>query len=287
MRKIKFSKFTGQGNDFIIIDSTIQHLKFSSEEISKICNRNFGIGADGLILVEESVKADYMMKYYNNDGTIAEMCGNGIRCMAVFIYKNNLSEKKLLNIETLSGVKEVLINTKEASLNSIKVNMGLPEFNPEKIPVNIEGRQNNEIFNYKVKINSNIFNINCVSMGNPHCVVLIDENMDLNNVPLNEWGPALENFHIFPKKTNVEFIRIVSNKELSMRVWERGVGETLACGTGACAAVVCATKLGKIKSDNVRVNLPGGKLNITWKNKKSSVFLEGTVNHIFNGEYFI
>jgi len=287
MRKIKFSKFTGQGNDFIIMDSTIKHLKFSSEEISKICNRNFGIGADGLILVEKSAKADYMMKYYNKDGTIAEMCGNGIRCMAEFIYKNNISKKFLLNIETLSGVKEVLINTKEASSNSIKVNMGLPEFNPEKIPVNIEGRQINEIFNYKAKINSNIFNINCVSMGNPHCVVLIDENMDLNNVPLNEWGPALENFHIFPKKTNVEFIRIVNNKELSMRVWERGVGETLACGTGACAAVVCAIKLGKIKSDNVRVNLPGGKLNIKWKNKKSSVFLEGTVAHIFNGEYFI
>ena len=187
----------------------------------------------------------------------------------------------------MSGVKEVLINTKKASSNSIKVNMGLPEFNPEKILVNIEGRKVNEIFNYKVKINSNIFNINCVSMGNPHCVVLIDENMDLNNVTLNEWGPALENFHIFPKKTNVEFIRIVSNNELSMRVWERGVGETLACGTGACAAVVCAIKLGKIKSDNVRVNLPGGKLNIKWKNKKSSVFLEGTVAHIFNGEYFI
>ena len=287
MRKIKFSKFTGQGNDFIIMDSTIQHLKFSSEEISKICNRNFGIGADGLIIVEKSEKADYMMKYYNKDGTIAEMCGNGIRCMAEFIYENNISKKILLNIETLSGIKEVLINKKETSLNSIKVNMGLPEFNPEKIPVNIEGRKINEIFNYKAKINSNIFNINCVSMGNPHCVVLIDENMDLNNVPLNKWGPALENFHIFPKKTNVEFIRIVSNKELSMRVWERGVGETLACGTGACAAVVCAIKLGKIKSDNTRVNLPGGKLNITWKNKKSSVFLEGTVNYIFNGEYFI
>ena len=287
MRKIKFSKFTGQGNDFIIMDSTIQHLKFSSDEISKICNRNFGIGADGLILVEKSVKADYMMKYYNKDGTIAEMCGNGIRCMAEFIYKNNISKKILLNIETLSGIKEVLINTKEASSNSIKVNMGLPEFNPEKIPVNIEGRQINEIFDYKVKINSNIFNINCLSMGNPHCVVLIDKNMDLSNVPLNEWGPALENFHIFPKKTNVEFIRIVNNRELSMRVWERGVGETLACGTGACAAVVCAIKLGKIKSDSVRVNLPGGKLNITWKNNKSSVFLEGTVNHIFNGEYFI
>ena len=287
MRKIKFSKFTGQGNDFIIMDSTIHHLKFSSEEISKICNRNFGIGADGLILVEKSAKADYMMKYYNKDGTIAEMCGNGIRCMAEFIYENNILKKFLLNIETLSGIKEVLINTKKASSNSIKVNMGLPEFNPEKIPVNIEGRQINEIFNYKAKINSNIFNINCVSMGNPHCVVLIDENMDLNNVPLNEWGPALENFHIFPKKTNVEFIRIVNNKELSMRVWERGVGETLACGTGACAAAVCAIKLEKIKSDSVRVNLPGGKLNITWKNNKSSVFLEGTVNHIFNGEYFI
>jgi diaminopimelate epimerase len=322
MNKIKFSKLNGQGNDFIIIDSSKSEIKLPSKLISFMCDRHFGIGADGLIIVRNSKVADFMMDFYNHDGSRAEMCGNGIRCMARFIHDKKLQKNKLLKnsrirIETMSGVKnvslELIKNKKKTKIKNldktsssekiienypvmnIKVDMGLPQFNKEKIPVNLNNNHelnekklnNGFLMNYKLKINSLYFNINCVSMGNPHCVIFLDDNIDINTIPLSDWGPKIENNHIFPKKTNVEFIKIKNNTELTMRVWERGVGETLACGTGACASAICAIKLEKIKSTKVKVNLPGGKLNIYWKNEKSPVYLEGEVNYIYDGEYFL
>jgi len=304
MIKIKFFKLNGQGNDFIVIDSTKLHFDFSKDEIKKMCNRNFGIGADGLILVKKSKTADFKMDYYNHDGTVAEMCGNGIRCMGKFIYDSNLCQKKVMDIETLAGIKRIFLNLDKNGIKNIKVDMGLPDFRPESIPVNVksiiiksrskkngkyEDKRKIAVLNHRIKIDSNIFYINCVSMGNPHCVIFVDSidvKQNLYNIPLNKWGTELENHSIFPKKTNVEFVKVESNNEISMRVWERGVGETLACGTGACAAVVCAIKLKKIFSKNVRVNLSGGKLNIIWEDEKSNVFLEGEVENVFNGEYF-
>ena len=316
MRKIKFSKLNGQGNDFIVIDNTKSHFNFSKDEIKKMCDRNFGIGADGLILVSTSNIADFKMDYYNQDGTIAEMCGNGIRCMSKFIYDNNLCQKDTINIETLAGIKRIFLNFDESGIRDIKVNMGLPDFRPKAIPVSTKNiiskikrsdksknkseisnskngtgknTQVQAILNYKIKIDSNIFYINCISMGNPHCVIFIDDmnkNQSLSNIPLDKWGPKLENHSIFPKKANVEFVKVEDKNELSMRVWERGVGETLACGTGACAAVACAKKLNKVFSEDVKVNLPGGKLKIIWKDKEPNIFLEGDVESVFNGEYF-
>jgi len=284
MKKIKFSKLNEQGNDFVIIDDTSSSINFSKDQIAKMCHRNFGIGADGLILVRKSTDADFKMDYYNQDGSIAEMCGNGIRCMARFIYDSSLSRKKELSIETLAGVKKTFLNLDNNNIEDIRVDMGLPDFKPENMPVNITAEA---ALSYRIKINSNIFYINCVSMGNPHCVILINKGEKLSEIDLDRLGPELENHPIFPKKTNVEFVDIKKDNEVSMRVWERGVGETLACGTGACAAAVCVKKLNKISGGNVRINLPGGKLDIIWKDEKSSVYLKGKVEYVFSGVYFL
>ncbi len=284
MGKIKFSKLNGQGNDFVIIDDTSSSINLSKDQIAKICHRNFGIGADGLILVRKSTDADFKMDYYNQDGSVAEMCGNGIRCMARFVHDGNLSRKKELSIETLAGVKRIFLNLDNNNVEDIRVDMGLPDFKPENIPVDITAKA---VLNYRIKINSNIFYINCVSMGNPHCVILINKGEKLSDIDLDKLGPELENHPIFPRKTNAEFVNIKNDNEVSMRVWERGVGETLACGTGACAAAVCVKKLNKVSGENVRINLPGGKLDIMWKDEKSSVYLKGKVEHVFNGVYFL
>lgn len=287
MKKIKFSKLHGQGNDFIIVDATMSSLpdfKITEEQIAKMCDRHFGIGADGLILVRDNAAdSDFFMDYYNQDGTIAEMCGNGIRCMARFIHDKKLSSGSILKILTRAGIKKVEILGDE-----IKVDMGKPIFEPSGIPVNI-GPQNliNGYFagNYNLATKNGIFEINCVSMGNPHCVIFLKKNQDIDNIPIEKWGPEIENNRIFPKKTNVEFIKIINESTLKMRVWERGVGETLACGTGACASAVCAAVLKKVATGNVTVNLPGGKLKIIWEGIENSVYLEGTTENVFEGEY--
>jgi len=289
MKKIEFSKLNGQGNDFIIIDATVNHIKLSRDQIIRMCDRNFGIGADGLILVKPSKISDLKMDYYNRDGSIAEMCGNGIRCMARFAYENNLvnKESKNFNIETLSGIKKIFLNVTADKVKDIKVNMGSPEFKPENIPVNIGDNKIKEILNYKIKIDSEVFGISCVSIGNPHCMIFLENNMDLRNFPVGKWGQIIENHKIFPNRTNVEFIRIKNSKELNVRIWERGVGETLACGTGACAAAVCAIKLKKVMTNKVTVNVRGGKLNITWDRRNNIIYLKGKVEHSFNGQYLL
>jgi diaminopimelate epimerase len=289
MKKIEFSKLNGQGNDFIIINATINHIKLSRDQITRMCERNFGIGADGLILVRPSKIFDLKMDYYNRDGSIAEMCGNGIRCMARFAYENNLINKKSknFNIETLSGIKKIFLNIKDDKVKDIKVDIGSPKFKPENIPVNIGDDKINEIFNYKIKIDSEVFVINCISTGNPHCVIFLEKNVDLDTFLVGKWGPKIENYKIFPNKTNVEFVRVKNNEELNIRIWERGVGETLASGTGASAAAVCAIKLKKVRTNKVTVNVRGGKLNISWEPRDNIIYMEGKVDHNFDGRYFL
>ena len=321
MKTINFSKLSGQGNDFIIINATKKQIKLSTTQIIKMCDRHFGIGADGLILTRRSNVADFYMDFYNQDGSAAEMCGNGIRCMAYFIVQKNLSNKEEIKIETLAGIKDVKIDInnehnkkekefrdKEKIIGNIKVNMGSPIFTPQEIPADISkdnsfvnddfdnfNINNNKtlkkssaeiILGYPIKIEGNRFEINCVSMGNPHCVIFLDETFNLEKIPIGLWGPIIENYHIFPNKTNVEFVKVKNKNEIIMRVWERGVGETLACGTGACAASVCSIILGKTIGSKIKVNLPGGILNIYWKGNNYSVFLEGRVTHILDGKYF-
>ena len=285
MKKIRFSKFNGQGNDFIIIDATEKKINLSKNMITEMCHRNFGIGGDGLIMIKKSKKSDLRMDYYNRDGSAAEMCGNGIRCMAAFIYNKNLIKRKYFNIETPAGEKSVSIDIEKSKIKNISVEMGTPEFKPERIPVKIKNKS--DIFNYKIEIGQKIFHINCVSMGNPHCVIFLEKDTDLKSYDVARWGSKIENLNIFPRKTNVEFVKIKNRRELDVRIWERGVGETMACGTGACAAGICAMKINKDIDGRITVNLPGGKLDIIWNPVKSKIFLKGTVEHSFDGEYYL
>ncbi|MBM3699932.1 MAG: diaminopimelate epimerase [Actinobacteria bacterium] len=312
MSSIKFVKMHGQGNDFVIIDALNDDIILSSEVISCICDRHFGIGADGLIFIRKSASADFFMDYYNQDGTTAEMCGNGIRCMAGYIITHNYSLKDNFTIDTRAGIKNISVfennNTGKKDLKniSIKVDMGKPVFEPGKIPVNIENPDMNstaaakagtgaseqvkntplKVYSWPLEACGNLFKINCVSMGNPHCVIFLDDNTELNSIPLKKWGSAIENHPLFPAKTNVEFIKITGG-QVYMRVWERGVGETLACGTGACASAVCTISLGKTASNDVKVFLPGGMLSVLWDGNESPVFLEGCVKTVFEGIYYI
>jgi len=285
LKKIRFSKLNGQGNDFIIIDAVESRVDLSGKNITKMCDRNFGIGADGLILIKKSKKSDLKMEYYNRDGSVAEMCGNGIRCMARFAYDKGLTKSKEPTIETLAGEKTVSIDIEGGSAGNINVNMGTPEFRPGRIPVSIKNRS--EVFNHKITAREKLFYINCVSIGNPHCVIFLGEGEDLKKYDVGKWGPRIEKLNIFPNKTNVEFVRIKNKAELDVRVWERGAGETLACGTGACAAGICAIKTKKDMDSRLTVNLPGGKLNIIWDPEVSKIYLEGSVKYSFDGEYYL
>jgi diaminopimelate epimerase len=284
MKSIEFSKLNGQGNDFILIDSFTDNVELSSMQIATMCNRHFGIGADGMILVKRSGSSDFYMDYYNQDGSKAEMCGNGIRCMSKFIHDMKLSTRDKFSIGTLAGEKIIELDLFKGYVKNIKVDMGPPIFNPEDIPVALKG---GEVFDHRLNTPERGFLINCISMGNPHCIVYLEENDDIEKIPLNIWGPLLEEHSFFPNKTNVEFVKVLSDSAIIMRVWERGVGETLACGTGACAAAVSALKLEKITGPAVKVKVPGGVLNIIWKGDSSSVFLEGEAEHSFDGVYFL
>ena len=293
MKIINFSKLHGQGNDFILIDAISGEIRLEKEEIVKMCDRHFGIGADGVILARKLKDDRFFMDYYNSDGTVAEMCGNGIRCMARFLLDKKLVEGgKTIIIDTRAGLKLVEFSNADPGVGEglVKVNMGNAIFDPGRIPVNIDKKFLIDGFfagGYLLKTEDGEFIINCVSMGNPHCVIFLDDSADMDRIPLDRWGPLLENNKIFPNKTNVEFIKIKSNNELQMRVWERGAGETMACGTGACASAVCAILANKIKTTRAVVMLPGGNLTIYWEGPDSPVFLEGETGYVFEGQYFL
>jgi diaminopimelate epimerase len=306
MDAINFSKLHGQGNDFIIIDAISREIKLEKAEIIKMCDRHFGIGADGIILAKKLKNGCFFMDYYNADGTVAEMCGNGIRCMARFLIDKKLADsEKTIKIDTRAGLKSVEFSyygpsTEEDSLEVpvskaekevlVKVNMGNAIFEPQKIPVNIDKKHLIDSFfagKYLLKTQDCEFIINCVSMGNPHCVIFLEDSTDLAKIPLGKWGPAIENNSIFPNKTNVEFIKVIGHSKIQMRVWERGVGETMACGTGACASAVCAIVTGKIEASSVDVILPGGNQTIYWDGPGSPVFLEGQTGYVFEGQYYM
>ncbi len=274
-----FTKMHGLGNDFIIIDCIKQpeaeNLPFA--ELSKrLCNRRFGIGADQLLLLCQSDMADFKMRIFNADGGEVEMCGNGIRCLAKYIWDNCLSEKNILEIETLAGI----IRPEKVD-NMVRVDMGMPIFEAEKIPVNINKTEKeiSPIIDYPLRILDRDFRMTCLSMGNPHAVIVLSE--DISDFPVSLYGPEIEKHPIFPKKTNVEFINIKNKRELAMRVWERGAGETLACGTGASAAAVAAMLKGLVGRATV-VHLLGGDLHIEWADN-NHVYMTGSAEAVFEG----
>jgi len=282
--KINFTKMHGLGNDFILIDCITQKFKVKSEELKvlskKLCRRRFGIGADQILLLYPSGSADFKMRIFNADGSEVEMCGNGIRCLAKYIWSRRLSGKALLNIETLAGI---IRPAKKGKL--VRVDMGEPVFEPKRIPVNLpphpplsKGGQGG-VVDYPLKIEDREFKITCVSMGNPHAVIIVDK---ISNFPVTYYGPLIEKHKIFPKRTNVEFIEILNPSEIKMRVWERGAGETMACGTGASAAAA-ASNLKGLTGENVTVHLSGGDLLIEWA-KDNHIYMTGAAETVFTGQ---
>ena len=274
---MRFWKMHGLGNDYIVIDNRDMRISSTAAGLAKrLCERRFSVGADGLLLVEESKTADAKMRILNSDGSEAEMCGNGIRCFAKYCYENGIVKKKELTVETISGIKNVWLTLKGDQVNAIKVDMGEPNWERSALPMVGQGTWINE----PLEVNGEAFRVTCLSMGNPHCVLFV-ENVD--NFPVEKLGPKIENHKAFPKRTNADFVQIVSNEELKLRVWERGCGETLACGTGTSASVAAANRLGKI-GDRVTVHLLGGRLHVEVLAGK--MFLSGAAEKVFEGKLF-
>jgi len=273
-KKIKFSKWHGAGNDFIIIDDRDKKIHFTKKLVSFLGDRHFGVGFDQMMVIRKSRKADFRMDLFNCDGSRVEMCGNGIRCFAMYLYDRKITKKKELTVETDAGIIKPVIQKK-----LVKVDMGTPVLDGRKIPVRRDGL----IVNQPLAIGTGLFNFTAVSMGNPHAVIFGNR---VDSEFVQKHGPVIETHPLFPKKINVEFAKIVTRKAIDLRVWERGAGETLACGTGACATVVASVLNGFTERD-VTVSLPGGKLKISWDEKTNHVFMTGSATEVFNGEISI
>lgn len=274
---MKFTKMQGCGNDYIYVDCTKNLIDNIRETAIKVSDRHFGIGSDGLILIRPSDKADFMMDMYNNDGSSGKMCGNGIRCVAKYVYDKGLTNKTSLKIETLSGIKDLELTVENGKVKSVTVDMGSPVVKADAIPVVFPKDQ---LINEPVEIGGRTYNITCVSMGNPHAVVFVD---DVDKLKLDIIGPMFENHPMFPERVNTEFIHVLDRKHIKMRVWERGSGETLACGTGACASVV-ACILNGLTDHEVNVTLLGGELMIKYDESSNRVYMTGPAVTVFEGE---
>ena len=275
---IKFTKMQGLGNDYVYIDAINQKIENESSLAQFVSNRHFGIGSDGLILICKSDIADFKMRMFNSDGSEAEMCGNGIRCVGKFVYDNKLTTKTNLKIETLAGIKKLILNTKDDKVETVKVDMGEPILEPKDIPVIVKEKP---VKNLKIIVDERNFKFSCVSMGNPHAITIID---DIQNFNVEKYGKKIEIDKVFPNKTNVEFIQLIDRNNIKMRVWERGAGETLACGTGACASVV-ACVLNELTSRKVNVELLGGTLKIEWNEEDNHIYMTGPAVTVFEGNF--
>ncbi len=274
---MKFWKMHGLGNDYIVIDNRDGKIgdKEAAELARKLCERRFSVGADGLLLVCASKVADVKMRIFNADGSEAEMCGNGIRCFTRYCYENNIARKNELTVETLAGVKRTWLIVENDVVTLVTVDMGAPMLERSKIPMVGQGTCVNE----DLQVNGEAYKITCLSVGNPHCVIFVDA---VDDFPVQSVGPKIENHHFFPKRTNVEFAQVLNSNEVKVRVWERGCGETLACGTGACATVAAGNLLKKLGS-KVRVHLLGGDLEVEYVKR---LFLNGPAEKVFEGTLF-
>ncbi|HJB51432.1 MAG TPA: diaminopimelate epimerase [Candidatus Anaeromassilibacillus stercoravium] len=274
---MKFTKMHGTGNDYIYVNGFEEKLENPSEAAVKLSDRRFGIGSDGLILILPSDVADCRMEMFNADGSIGKMCGNGIRCVAKYVYDRGLVKKDVLRVETRSGVKTLQLRVEDGKVASVRVNMGQPELDPEKIPVlfSKDRMVDEEVYTPS----GNVWRVTCVSMGNPHAVIFVDDVEGLN---LPAIGPEMEKHAMFPERANIEFAQVTGSHEVQMRVWERGSGETLACGTGACACAVASVLTGKADRD-VTVHLRGGDLHVFWDPDTDDVYMEGPAAFVFDG----
>jgi diaminopimelate epimerase len=274
---VKFWKMHGLGNDYVIIDNRNEKIGSTDAAVlaRKLCERRLSVGADGLLLVENSSVADVKMRIFNADGSEAEMCGNGMRCFAKYCYENNIARKKELTVETLAGIKQMWLTVKGSTVTAVKVDMGAPTLERSKIPMVGTGT----FVNADLQVNGEKYKATCLSVGNPHCVIFVDS---VNDFPVQQVGSKIENHRFFPKRTNVEFAQVLNRNELRLRVWERGCGETLACGTGTCATVAAGNILGKL-NNKVTVHLVGGDLEVEYAER---LFLSGPAEKVFEGKLF-
>ena len=282
---IKFTKMEGLGNDYVYVDCTKQNLENASNLAKIISDRHFGVGSDGLILIKSSKKADFRMQMFNSDGTEAEMCGNGIRCVGKYVYDKGLTDKTTLKIETLAGIKVLNLNVEDGKVKTVKVDMGEPILDYKLIPAKdgkvYKSRDGIKFYKVNINIEGDLKELTCVSMGNPHG---IDFANNIEKLKIEKFGPIIEVDEHFPNKVNAEFIEILDKHNIKMRVWERGAGETLACGTGACASVV-ASFLNGYTERNVTVELLGGELEIEWNKEDNHVYMTGPAETVFEGEF--
>lgn len=297
--RLRFTKMEGLGNDYVYMDCMEKEPENPSALAVAVSDRHFGVGADGLILICPSKKADFQMKMYNADGSRGEMCGNGIRCVGKYVYDKGLTDKTSLVIETLAGLRRLELTlsghgTREhqedqatalprPEVEQVTVDMGSPILEASKIPVSME-LIGDDAIDVPIRVGRQLYHMTCVSMGNPHAVVYLDAQQELDDFPLGEIGPMFEHHPYFPQRVNTEFVKVIDRNTLAMRVWERGSGETLACGTGACAVAVSSVING-FTSDDVTVRLQGGDLHIRWDRQENKVYMTGSARIVFEGEW--
>lgn len=274
---MEFTKMHGIGNDYIYVNCLEENIANPSETAKFVSDRHFGIGSDGLVLILPSLIADFRMRMFNSDGSEAEMCGNAVRCVGKFVYDNGLTEQKIVKIETLAGIKVLDMTVEDGKVTLVRVDMGEPILKPRDIPV----LSDKELFvSEPVTIDGQVYKVTCVSMGNPHAVTYVD---DVLKFPLEVVGPVMETHQLYPRKINAEFVQLIDRQTLKMRVWERGAGETLACGTGACAVLV-ASVLNGLCERKATVKLLGGDLFIEWNEQDNHVYMTGSATKVFDGE---
>lgn len=276
---MKFTKMHGLGNDYIYVNCLKEKVENPSAAARFVSDRHFGIGSDGLILINPSDKADFEMEMYNTDGSRSEMCGNGIRCVAKYVYDYGLTDKTSISVETLGGIKYLDLTVKNGKTELVKVDMGKPELAAEKIPIETDDPLG-KVINEPVEVNGVTYRMTGVSMGNPHAVVFVE---DVKGLEIEKIGPWFENHKRFPRRVNTEFVRVLDRKTVEMRVWERGAGETMACGTGACA-VTAACILNGLTENQVTVKLLGGDLQIEWDREADRIYMTGPATVVFDGE---
>lgn len=277
---MKFTKMQGLGNDYVYVDTFAHKVEDPSSLARKVSDRHFGIGSDGLVLIMPSDECDFRMRMFNPDGSEAEMCGNAIRCVSKYVYDKKFTDKTEITVETLAGVKVIrmLLGT-DGKVAKATVDMDAPILDADKVPVTAA---TGKVIAQKAAFDGKEFEITCVSMGNPHCVIFMPSG-SVDKMDITSIGPRIETDPMFPRKTNVEFVEVVNEKELKMRVWERGTGETLACGTGACATLVAAVLNGK-SGRKADIHLRGGILTIEWDENTGHVFMTGPAVTVFEGE---
>lgn len=273
---MKFTKMHGIGNDYIYVNCLEETVSDPAALAIAMSRYHFGVGSDGLVLIDRDDQADFSMRMYNSDGSMGAMCGNATRCIGKYVYERGLTDKTTFTLMTGSGIKTLHLTVEDGKVVSVRVDMGEPVFAPEKIPVALPG---DRVMDHPMQVNGREYRLHCVSMGNPHCVIFGEDPREL---PLEKIGPVFERLSIFPDRVNTEFVQVIDREHLRMRVWERGSGETLACGTGACATLVAAAATGRAARE-ADVELLGGTLHIRWDERDNHVYMEGPASFVFDG----